>query len=179
MAFSKMNLATPRPTSMRRYSQYSLVELPVELLLQIGRQMGFGDVQNLRLVCKHLNDIFAPTVLSHIHLGDRSYKTPGREYLTWGFASYNGGRPSYTRGPDITVPRPSASLRDLASGHKSLAFVKSLTVSSLEWLVYQPNLLKQTNLFQWLQFVKNGRFRGDGLVRIHWQGKLPNLESVK
>ncbi|KAM6502620.1 hypothetical protein JOM56_002597 [Amanita muscaria] len=171
MAFSKMNLATPRP--MRQYSQYSLVKLPVELLLQLGRQMGFGDIQNLRLVCKHLNDIFAPTVLSHIHLGDRSHVIRGREHRL--FSSWCG----YYTTPDITVTRTSASLRDLASGHESLAFVKSLTVSSLEWLVYQPYLLKQTNLFQWLQFLKNGRFRRDGLVRIHWQGKLPNLESVK
>lgn len=166
-----MNLATPSP--MRRYSQYSLVKLPVELLLQIRSQMGFGDIQNLRLVCKHLNDIFAPTVLSHIHLGDRSYVIRGREYML--FPCWGG----YMKDPNITVTRPSASLRDLTSGHESLAFVKSLTVSSLEWLVYQPYLLKQTNLFQWLQFVKNGRFRRDGLVRIHWQGKLPNLESVK
>ncbi|KIL59484.1 hypothetical protein M378DRAFT_14811 [Amanita muscaria Koide BX008] len=130
------------------------------------------DLQNLRLVCKLFDDIFAPVVLSHIHL--RSY-------------------------PPVTLPG-GVSLRDLTRRNESLAFVKSLTIYSLEWLVFQPEgfhehcraalqylLLASTHPFRYLRSAKDTPSLSNEVAGV--QGKyylkklqeciLPNLESVK
>ncbi|KIL59486.1 hypothetical protein M378DRAFT_1006881 [Amanita muscaria Koide BX008] len=174
MAFLKTKLGTPRP--MRRCS---LVKLPVELLLLIGRQVFIyillsflltcsiaykvrrtQDLQSLRLVCKLFGEIFALVVLSHIRL-------------------------------------ESTPLRDLTRRNEPLAFVKSLTVHrlvfkpegfyELSWAALHYLLLAPTHPFRYLRSAKDtpslsnevASVQGNYYLRKLQGSMLPNLESVQ